>query len=128
MIIVYLSLYLLILNKENNILCLGGLQLFFLSLPLLVKFLIQFFHKIFIEFYFYHYRFYYENERGRILAIILLALSGVEFVIAFSAAIFTCQVACCDESGCCGDSQKGKETDIGKEHSMKHSAYMHLTE
>ena len=62
------------------------------------------------------------------MTIILLALSGVEFVIAFSAAVFTCQVACCDESGCCGDSQKGNETDIEKEHSMKHSAYMHLTE
>ena len=98
----------------------------FLFLPLLVKFLIQFFHKIFIEFSFYHYRFYYWNEIEHILTNILLALSGVEFVIAFTAVMCTCQCACCNASGCCGDSQKGDETVIEKENSMKHSTHVHL--
>ena len=46
--------------------------------------------------------------------VLLLILSVVEFVIALSAAIVTCQFACRDESSCCADSQKGNESDIEK--------------
>ena len=37
-----------------------------------------------------------------------------------SAAIFACHFACCDGRSCCGDSQKGNESDI-KKNSIKHS-------
>ena len=74
------------------------------------------------RYFVYHYMYDNSVETGWSFTALLMAISTLEFITAFSAAIFTCHFACCDGNSCCGDSQKGSENDI-KKNIIKHSRY-----
>lgn len=58
----------------------------------------------------YHCRFddFEDTKRDKDSRRVLLAVAIVEFIVTFSAVIFTCQFVCFDRSDCCyADSQQG---------------------
>ena len=115
----------LVSNEGNDIFCNGGPQLSLLLLPFLGKLLVPIFMQNIYRFFVSHYRFDYSVETGRIFTVLLMVICTLEFITALSAAIFACHFACCDGRSCCGDSQKGNESDI-KKNSIKHSRYIEI--